>query len=118
MAYLPKNKYKVLYTNGKKYKLKTSGKPYTGEYLKLSDGRLFAGKDPSDLKGRLIPIADSSGGNKVTAWQERNKGYHTRATYDPTRRSVYFSFKGNSIFNSCKNFNTSLFWREVLLQNF
>ena len=75
MAYLPKNKYKVLYTNGKKYKLKTSGKPYTGEYLKLSDGRLFAGKDPSDLKGRLIPIADSSGGNNILTASTNNRVY-------------------------------------------
>jgi len=43
----------------------------------------------------IVRGSDSSGGNKVTAWQERNKGYHTRATYDPTRRSVYFSFKGS-----------------------
>lgn len=56
MAYLPKNKYKVLYTNGETYKLKKTGKPYKGEYIKLTDGRLFAGSDPSDLQGRLIPI--------------------------------------------------------------
>ena len=75
MAYLPKNKYKVLYTNGNKYKLKNTGKPYTGEYLLLSDGRLFAGKDPSDLKGRLIPISDLSGGNNILTATVNNRVY-------------------------------------------
>ena len=75
MAYLPKNKYKVLYTNGNKYKLKNTGKPYTGEYLLLSDGRLFAGKDPSDLKGRLIPILDLSSGNNIITTPVNNRVY-------------------------------------------
>ena len=33
-------------------------------------------------------------GNNVAAWQNRDTSYHTRAVYDPTRRSVYFSLKG------------------------
>lgn len=56
MAYLPKNKYKVLYTNGDKYKLEDTGQPYTGEYIKTVEGDLYAGKDPSDLKGKLISL--------------------------------------------------------------
>ena len=56
MAYLPKNQYKVLYTNGTKYRLEATGEPYTGEYIKTTEGRLFAGKNPSDIKGRLVPI--------------------------------------------------------------
>jgi hypothetical protein len=57
MAYLPKNKYKVLYTNGNEYRSTKTGKPYTGEYIRLNDGRVFAGNHPSDLKGplELIP---------------------------------------------------------------
>jgi len=56
MAYLPKNKYKKLYTKGDEYKILTTGEPYVGEYLKLNDGRLFAGSDPSNIKGRLAPL--------------------------------------------------------------
>tara|TARA_Y100001963_G_C6787943_1_gene453921 strand:- start:1496 stop:4825 length:3330 start_codon:yes stop_codon:yes gene_type:complete len=42
----------------------------------------------------IVRGSDASGtGNDITAWQNR-KSYHTRAVYDPTRRSVYFSFKG------------------------
>ena len=66
MAYLPKNKYKILYTKGDTYKLKTSGKPYTGEYLSLTDGRLFAGNNPNELKGRLVPILTLQNNNVIT----------------------------------------------------
>ena len=56
MAYLPKNKYKKLYTKGNEFKLTTTGEAYTGEYIKLNDGRLFAGSGPDDLKGRLTSL--------------------------------------------------------------
>jgi len=56
MAYLPKNKYTKLYTSGDEYKIMTTGKPYAGEYIKLSDGRLFAGSDPSNIKGKLTAL--------------------------------------------------------------
>lgn len=43
----------------------------------------------------IVRGSDASGtGNDVTSWQNRDRSYHTRAVYDPTRRSVYFSFKG------------------------
>jgi hypothetical protein len=56
MAYLPKNKYEVLYTNGDKYKLSTTNKPYIGKYIKLTNGKVFAGEDPSDISGTLTPL--------------------------------------------------------------
>ena len=56
MAYLPKNKYEVLYTNGDEYKLSTTNKPYIGKYIKLTNGKVFAGEDPSDIIGALKPL--------------------------------------------------------------
>ena len=44
----------------------------------------------------IVRGSDASGtGNNITAWQNRNKTYYTRAVYDPVRRSVYFSFQGS-----------------------
>jgi len=63
MAYLPKNKYKRLYTKGNEYKLITTGKPYVGDYIKLNDGRLFAGSDPSNIIGKLLPLTITRGKN-------------------------------------------------------
>jgi hypothetical protein len=70
MAYLPKNKYKVLYTKGNTFKLQSTGKPYTGDYIKLNDGRLFAGNNPNDLGGKLLPIIEYK--NKSILLNERN----------------------------------------------
>jgi hypothetical protein len=65
MAYLPKNKYKVLYTDGTEFKLLSDGKPYTGNYIKLNDGRVFAGDSPQDLKGKLGPLKINRNQNVV-----------------------------------------------------
>ena len=35
-------------------------------------------------------------GDSTYSWQNRDKDYHTRAMYDATRRSVYFTFKAGS----------------------
>ena len=56
MAYIPKNKYEVLYTNGGVYKLSTTNKPYIGKYIKLTNGKIFAGEDPSNIIGALKPL--------------------------------------------------------------
>lgn len=66
MAYLPKNKYKKLYTKGTEYRLVSTGEPYVGEYIKLTDNRTFAGSDPSDLKGKLIPLITPRNNNVLS----------------------------------------------------
>ena len=88
MAYLPKNKYKVLYTSGDIYKLEKSGVPYRGEYIQLTDGRLFAGNDPSDLKGTLIPIL-SLHGNNVIANNVNNRVYQILQKKRSTKQDKY-----------------------------
>jgi len=65
MAYLPKNKYKVLYTDGTEFKLLSDGKSYTGNYIKLNDGRVFAGDSPQNLKGKLGPLKINRNQNVV-----------------------------------------------------
>lgn len=55
MTYIPKNKYKVLYTNGGTYKLSTTNKPYIGKYIKLTNGKIFAGKTLVILLGHSHP---------------------------------------------------------------
>lgn len=90
MAYLPKNKYKVFYTSGNTYKLKKSGVPYTGEYIQLTDGRLFAGNDPSDLKGKLIPILNLHGNNVITN-NVNNRVYQILQKKRSTKQDKYIS---------------------------
>ena len=49
MAYIPKNRYKIRYTNGNQYRLANSTKEYVGSYIKLSDGKVFAGNDINNI---------------------------------------------------------------------
>lgn len=56
MAYLPKNRYKVLYTNGNELVYKDTNKPYIGYYIELFNGKLFAGSDIENLKGKLTRL--------------------------------------------------------------
>jgi hypothetical protein len=56
MAYIPENKYQVLYTGGREYKFKLTNRSYIGKYLKLSNGKVFAGDHPSRIIGPLVPI--------------------------------------------------------------
>ena len=77
MAYIPKNKYQVLYTKGNEFRLAAdrgrvgASLPYTGKYIKLDNGKLFAGDNPNNIIGSLVEIKKSysnikSGNNNST----------------------------------------------------
>jgi len=54
MAYVPKSKYKILYTPGGELLYKGSIMPYVGDYIKLSNGFYYAGKDILNTRTELI----------------------------------------------------------------
>lgn len=56
MAYIPKNKYTVLDTRGGQFRLVNTPTPYIGKYIQLTNGSIFAGEDPSNIIGALIPL--------------------------------------------------------------
>ena len=56
MAYLPKNKYEIRYTNGKEYRLESTNKPHIGDYILTSDRKIYAGNSPESHIGKLLPI--------------------------------------------------------------
>jgi len=53
MAYLPKNKYKIKYTNGGEYIIKSTGELYVGNYLELPNNVFYAGTDPQLITEEL-----------------------------------------------------------------
>jgi len=62
MAYLPKSKYKILYTAGGELIYKGSTKIYIGSYIKVSDGSYYKGKDITKLNIKLIkPLLTQNG---------------------------------------------------------
>ncbi len=55
MAYVPKSKYKVLYTPGGELVYHESKNiPYVGDYIKMSNGTYYAGKDILNTKTKLV----------------------------------------------------------------
>ncbi len=67
MAYIPKNQYQNLYTNGNEYKLLNAASPqsYIGPYLKLTNGKLYAGDTPNTIIGELKPLVSPKPRNIV-----------------------------------------------------
>lgn len=53
MAYLPKNKYKIKYTNGGEFIIKSTGELYIGNYLELPNNIFYAGTDPQLITEEL-----------------------------------------------------------------
>ena len=74
MAYLPKNKYKIKYTNGGEFRPPRSPKEYVGKYIELLDGRIFAGDDITKPKGKLVRI-DKGIGRNVRIDSKNNRIY-------------------------------------------
>lgn len=93
MAYLPKNKYKKLYTKGGQYRLVTTGEPYVGDYIKLNNGQLFAGSDPSDIKGRLEKLYPVANNNVVNKYRN-NQIYTILKEKLVTEQDQYISILG------------------------
>ena len=69
MAYFPKSKIKISKTLGGEFIFQSSGKPYTGYYIELSNGTYHAGKNVRQLGDILIkpsPLSDNFGKTKQT----------------------------------------------------
>jgi len=110
MAYLPKNKYKVLYTNGNEYRSLKTGKPYTGEYIKLNDGRLFAGNHPSDLKGPLELIPKLKNKNVLTN-EVNNRVYQILNKERTKKQDSYIKIQSSKPLPTAEDYNNSFFIR-------
>jgi hypothetical protein len=64
MAYIPKSKVNVLDTPGGKFVTKSTNQDYVGKYLELSNGKYYAGSNPSQLGQELIiPLSTNRLGN-------------------------------------------------------
>jgi hypothetical protein len=91
MAYYPKSQVKTnLYTNGDEYTTSPSTSPpsvsgYTGYYFKTSTGKLFTGKDPSDIPNNQLyslstpPVTDYNADTPPS-----NVISYNQSAFDPT----------------------------------
>ena len=65
MAYIPQNKYQIKYTNGNEYRLVNESIPYVGNYIELSNGKIFAGDNIQNLRGALTLINNNTQNSNV-----------------------------------------------------
>ena len=66
MAYIPKSKVNILNTPGNEFIKKFGGEGYVGKYMELSNGKYYAGSDPSNLGEELIiPLAPNQLNNTI-----------------------------------------------------
>jgi hypothetical protein len=74
MAYVPKSKYKILNTPGGELIYIGSTLPYIGDYIKMSNGTYYAGKDILKLKRELVePITLPKGFTHSVIQNKYNK---------------------------------------------
>ena len=110
MAYLPKNKYKIKYTNGGEFRLAKSSKEYIGNYIELLDGRIFAGDSISKPKGKLIPI-NSNIGRNVQMNSKNNRIYSVLQPTLTNKQDTYIPILSSSPYPTEANYQKGFFLR-------
>ena len=54
MAYIPKSKVNILNTPGGEFLIRSTNQEYIGDYIELSNGKYYAGNNPTQLGQELI----------------------------------------------------------------
>ena len=110
MAYIPKNRYKIRYTNGYQYRLANSTKEYVGSYIKLSDGKVFAGNDINNIIGALLPLYISTN-NNVLLDHPNNRTYAGLKPELTLEQDKYLSLKSAQPFPTEEDYKKGFFFR-------
>ena len=64
MAYIPKSKVNILNTPGGEFLIRSTNQEYIGDYIELSNGKYYAGNNPTQLGQELvIPLSLRYGKN-------------------------------------------------------
>ena len=71
MSYTPKSKILFKSTSGGELMDKLTRKPYGGDYMEFSNGRLYAGKNSSNLDIELIPLVKNTNNRMGNTYDSR-----------------------------------------------
>jgi hypothetical protein len=115
MAYLPKNKYEVLYTNGGEFINLSTNKVYKGKYLKLTNGKFFAGENPQSLQGELTLIVPNFGKNIITAFKN-NKIYSVLKPKLALKQGNFKSIPSSTPIPTPLDYNNGSFTRYLVIR--
>lgn len=116
MAYLPKNKYQLLTTNGGEFLLSTTKKEYIGPYLKLDNGKLFAGDDINNTQGELILISSIPKNSNFNPREKNNREYFLLKKNLVTTQSNYLPITSYTPIPSPIDYNAGKFKRYLVIK--
>ena len=111
MAYIPKNKYQIKYTNGNEYRLINESIPYVGNYIELTNGKIFAGDNIQNLKGTLVLINNNVQNSNVLLDNVNNKVYSILNSTYFNKQKKYITIPASSPFPNIIQYNQGSFKR-------
>ena len=112
MAYLPKNKYKQYYTNGSEFRFVNETTSYVGDYIITSNGKIYAGRSPQNILGRLIPINQS-----LTNFNNTPRNNKVYAALKPSlvrKQSSYIAIPHNQPTPTVLEYSQGIFTRYIV----
>lgn len=116
MAYIPQNKYQIKYTNGNEYRLVNESIPYVGNYIELSNGKIFAGDNIQNLRGALILINNNTQNSNVLLNDINNKIYSILKPDYFNKQKRYISIPASSPFPNIVQYNQGSFKRYLAVR--
>lgn len=116
MAYLPKSKYQILYTNGGEFLLSSTRQEYVGKYLKLDNGKNFAGEDINNIKGEIIPLNIIPNNSNFNSKPLNNRIYFNLNKDLVTRQSNYLPILSYTPLPTPLDYNGGKFQRYLVLK--
>ena len=116
MAYIPQNKYQIKYTNGNEYRLVNESIPYVGNYIELSNGKIFAGDNIQNLRGALILINNNTQNSNVLLNDINNKIYSILKPDYFNKQKLYISIPASSPFPNIVQYNQGSFKRYLAVR--
>ena len=114
MAYLPKNQYQKYYTNGDEFRLERETTPYTGDYIITSAGKIYAGTNPQNLLGKLIPINESF--NNINNGPINNKVYSILKPTLANKQDSYIDIPSDQPSPTAVNYAQGFFIRYIAVR--
>lgn len=114
MAYLPENKYQKYHTNGDEFRLETENTPYIGDYIITSAGKTYAGTNPQNLLGRLVPVNKNF--NNINSNPINNKVYSILKPTLTNKQSSYINIPPNQPSPTAVNYAQGFFIRYIAVR--
>lgn len=115
MAFIPESNYQVKYTKGKEFVFKVDRSPYVGNYLKINNGKYFAGDNPETIGKELIYVKVKNRGN-INTNPLNNKIYLSTKPDFFEKRNDRLPIESHTPLPSALDYKTGNFRRYLVIE--